>query len=97
MDAFPCFFISFFLIHKQCSDPMAAQQFSDAFEELTSDDQFGAVAAPPPPAAPQAVAAVAPAPIAAPKQQPIRQQRRRLSVVDDSVNADGRRSSTAGT
>jgi hypothetical protein len=89
------------VIALQFSDPMSAQRFSDTFEDLLSGSplplaaaSINQVGAPP---APQAAAPAAPAPAPAqPNGAPIRQQRRRLSVVSDSVNADGRRSSVQG-
>lgn len=85
------------VIALQFGDPMAAQRFADAFEDLT----IGLETAPAPPA-PQAKSNAAPQAPAQQQQQhtttqaskpPMRQQRRRLSVVGDNVNIDGRRAS----
>jgi hypothetical protein len=76
---------------------MAAERFANTFDDLLNG-QFSAPTAGAPPA-PQAAAAPAAmaAPASAPaKKAPIRKQRRRLSVVGDTPEIDGRRSSAIG-
>ena len=81
----------------QFSDPMSAERFANTFDDLLNGRESAlAATAPPAPQAAAAPAAMA-APAAAPaKKGPIRKQRRRLSVVGDTPEIDGRRSSAIG-
>ena len=82
------------VIALQFGDPMSAQRFSDTFEDLLAEVSSSSISAPP---APQTTKATAP--VAPPSAAPIRQQRRRLSVVgnDNNANIDGRRGSVLGS